>query len=149
MSNHNRIMLLEPNRYRALLLQRMLEQYNSSAIVARFSDPDQALAELGRNGYIAVVVNIDSTLPVWPDFFQSVVQESPGIHLVALTSDRSSAAKFGNLYGISQCHLVHVDEAAEMLASLSDLSGSSPEDSDWQPVESRSTRPPAMIVAGQ
>jgi len=149
MNNHPRIVLLEPNRYRALLMQRTLEQHDSAAIVVRFTDPDQALAELGRNGYAAVIINIDSPPGFWPEFFQSAVQKRPGLYLVALTSSRISAAEFDKLARCFQGHLVHADEANELLASLPGLFNASPEDSDWQPVKSGSTRLSGLILAGQ
>lgn len=149
MNFHPRIMLLESNRYRALLMQRALEQSDSAAIVVRFSDPDQALAELSRNRYTAVIINIDSPPDLWREFFQSAVQKSPGLYLVALTSGRVSSAEFDQLARRSQCHLVHIDEASELLACLPGLPESSPEDSDWQPVRSGSTRLSGLIVAGQ
>ena len=149
MNSHPRMMLLEPNRYRALLMQRMIEQRDSAAIVVRFSDPDQALAELGRNRYTAVIINIDSSFGFLPESFHSALPKSPGLHLVALTSGRISTAEFDKRARCSRCHLVHVDKATELLASLSGLPKSSPEDSDGQPVKSGSTRLSGLIVAGQ
>jgi len=144
-----RIMLLEPNRYQALLTQRALEQSDSAAIVVRFSDPDQALAELSGNRYTAVIVNFYSPPDLWWEFFQSAVKISPRLHLVALASGRVSSDEFDKLARGSQCHLVHIDEASELLSSLPNLFKDSPEDSDWQPVRSGSTRLSGLIVAGQ
>jgi hypothetical protein len=149
MNSHPRIMLLEPNRYRALLMQRTLEQHNRAAIVVRFSDPDQALSELSRNRYTAVIVNIDSLPGSKPGFLQSASRESPGAHLVAITSGGTSAEESDKLARCSQCHMVHINDAVELLASLPDLSGFSPEESDWQPVKPGSTRLWGLIVAGQ
>jgi DNA-binding NarL/FixJ family response regulator len=149
MNSHPRIMLVEPNRYRALLMQRTLEQHDRAAIVVRFSDPDQALSELSRNRYTAVIVNIDSLPGSGPGFLQSAAGENPGAHLVALTSGGTSAEESDKLARSSQCHLVHINDTVELLASLPGLSGSSPEESDWQPVKSGSTRLSGLIVAGQ
>jgi len=149
MNSHPRIMLLEPNRCRALLMQRRIEQRDSAAIVVRFSDLDQALAELGRNGYTAAFVNIDSAPALWPAFLQSALQRSPELNIVALTSDLVSAAEFDKLARCPQCHLVHVNETDEFLASLPGLLKSSPKDFDRQPVKYRPSRLSGLIVAGQ
>ena len=149
MSFHSRIMLLEPNRYRALLIKRALEQSNSAAIVVRFSDPHQASAELSRNRYTAVIISIDSPPDLWWEFFQSAVLNSARLQLVALTSGRAFSAEFDELARSSQCHLVQVDEASGFLCSLPDLFKNSPEDSDWQPVKSGSAPLSGLIVAGQ
>jgi len=142
-------MLLEPNRYRALLMQRIIEQRDSAAIVVRFSDPDQALAELGRNGYTAAVVNIDSAHVLWPAFLQSAVQKSPGLHLVALTSGRNSTAESDKPARCFHGRLVHINEADELLASLPSLFKFSPKDIDGQSVKYRPSRLSSLIVAGQ
>ena len=56
MSTSERILLLEPNRYHALLLRRELERQLPSVVLAHFREPAPAIIEAGKSAYSVCLV---------------------------------------------------------------------------------------------
>ena len=54
-----RILLLEPNRYRAILIERTLNKYFGLPVLARCETGDIALKELRANTYQVAIFNFD------------------------------------------------------------------------------------------
>jgi len=149
MTSFSRIMLLEPNRYRAVLIQRMIEQDNLYTIIARYSDPDQALDELTCNGYDAAIINADSLSGQWLDFCEAASRKNPGIYFVVLASDNVPQSASATLQKFFRYSLVKFADAAQLISGLHVLPELLPDHHDRQLVRGSSSRHTGMALASQ
>jgi hypothetical protein len=75
--------MLEPNRYRALLLQRALAGKLSNSVLVKFDRAEDAVEEMTRSVYAAVIVNLDALSAVEAEQLQAVFR-APRLSVVML-----------------------------------------------------------------
>lgn len=79
-----RILLLEPNRYLALLMEREIAQTWRSAVIARYENEQAATEELGRTRYDIAVVDLESSIAGRPGLLSEIRESSPRIVIIAV-----------------------------------------------------------------
>jgi len=126
MSERFRILLLEPSRYRAMMMQRTLARRFDGAIVVTFNDPAQALTELRRNGYAAAVVDTDMIEDDRGELVQALLAANPRLKLILLRSPETSRSLLNVPSDRTRCAWVAADGAPDSFADLIDAPISPP-----------------------
>ncbi len=81
-----RVLLLEPNRYLSLLMEREISSVFRSAVMARFDQEDAAVEELGRTSYDVAVVDLEQAADDHGDLLADIREACPQIVLIAVGS---------------------------------------------------------------
>jgi DNA-binding NarL/FixJ family response regulator len=115
----SRILLLEPNRYRALLLHRALENRMPETICVRFNVAEPALEEIGRGIYAGVVLNLDSVTAAQAGRLSVELQHRPSTPIVLLASPETSRRSLAAMADVADSVLMSgaadPDQIAEQL----------------------------------
>lgn len=83
-----RVLLLEPNRYLSLLMEREIAGLYRSAVTARYDDENAAVEELGRTRYDVAVVDIERLAESYGDLLADIREACPQIVLVVVAPQR-------------------------------------------------------------
>jgi signal transduction histidine kinase len=85
--NRPRVLLLEGNRYQALLIERRLSEQFPDGMVTVFAAPGAALRELNSNGYDVVVASADTLGAERDDWVGALRVRSEHLPVILLTAD--------------------------------------------------------------
>lgn len=115
-----RILLLEANRYRSLLIDRELSRRYTTAILTRFADVGDALRELRTNTYDVAVIDLESVLDRTESFLVSIRETNPNIVLVGFGPTDMSAVQRHAVELWADSYLVSDDDVHTALAGVID-----------------------------
>lgn len=118
MINRMRILLLETNRYHALLHERALAEHFSSAIVARFSSAVAALEELQGVVYDVAVIACDADADFDAEMFWQARESNSSIVVVAIGSADTPAALAAAAREWSDHYLIRSEDTPERLPAI-------------------------------
>jgi|GEM_PF-6336301 len=149
MSERFRILLLEPNRYRAMMMQRALARRFDAAIVVTFKDPAQALAELRLNGYAAAVVDVDMIEDNRGELLQALLAANPRLKLILLRSPETSRSLLNVPGDRTRCAWVAAHDAPDNFADLIDDPASFPAGSARTSPSVRSPHQSRLVPSSQ
>jgi len=117
MTPPSRILLLMPNRYRALLFQKAMTRLLPEALVARFISAASAVEELLRSVYQAAVLDLDTLSSVEAKRIFAALNRSRTPGVVALKSAETPESKKRTVSQRPGTVLVDVDEAPDRIAA--------------------------------
>jgi DNA-binding NarL/FixJ family response regulator len=149
MAEHFRILLLEPNRYRAFLMQKALSGRSDKAIVVTFREPAQAVAELRTNEYAVVVIDVDLMEGDRSELLQAMQAVNPRLRLTLLRSPQTPRFLVDAFGERTRCVWAGVDDAPDDIAALINVPASQSDNSPriWPGV--RSPHRSRLAPAGQ
>jgi hypothetical protein len=112
--------MLEPNRFRALLLQRALANRLPDAIIVRFASVEPALDELQQGAYAGAIINLDSLTVAQADRLTVELQDNSSIAVILRVSSETSRRSVVSAIAIRDSVLINVSadagETANQLA---------------------------------
>jgi len=82
-----RVLLLEPNRFLSLLMEREIKARYRSAVTARFDDENAAAEELNRTRYDVAVVDVERSGESYGDLLADIRESRPRIVLIAIAPE--------------------------------------------------------------
>lgn len=109
MSDKMRVLLLEPNRYRALIISRMLLKASGSVVLAQFTTGKGALDELAATAYDVAIVNMTAMDNDLMSQLEMVIKNHRGMKLVALGSPETPKSIASAIARLPQSCLIYSD----------------------------------------
>ena len=82
-----RVLLLEPNRYQALLIDREIAEHFNSAVTSTFASEGEAIEELRRAQYDVIIVDSYASESDPDDLYFTIRESSPEIVAIILGGD--------------------------------------------------------------
>jgi hypothetical protein len=114
--DRTRILILEPNRYRALLLQRALAGKLEDSVLAKFDRAEDAVEEITRSVYTAVIVNLDALTAVEAEQLQAAFCDHRSSVVMLLVSPETSRLNLKILGSVSNVVPITSSTAFEQVA---------------------------------
>ena len=115
MKERVRILLLESNRYRSLMIARALQDEFGSAVVARFESEADARRQLMSFAYDVAIINTEAIAGRPVHFLQTVSLAQRRLALIALGRPETPQSVVGALESVVDEYLVWRDGMAEAI----------------------------------
>jgi hypothetical protein len=114
--DRTRILMLETNRYRALLLQRALADKFPDSILAKFDRAEDVVEEMTRSVYAVVIVNLDALSAVETEQLQTAFRDHRPSVVMLLVSPETSRQNLKILGTVSNVVQIESSTTPEWLA---------------------------------
>lgn len=115
MPDRLRVLLLERNRYRSLLITRALLEMSGSAVIARFESGTEVVRELLSTAYDIAITNINGVAGRAEDFVRAVRVARRGTILIALGGKETPKAVASEIESIADRYLVWPEDPSGLL----------------------------------